>query len=100
MAKYRPLPAYLTIRPSSIEGLGLFTIKDIPKNTNIGLTHVFCDCTLQIIRTPLGGFINHSNKPNCKLSKLNGFNYLWTTEDIPAYTELTLKYTMYNPEEE
>jgi hypothetical protein len=97
---YRPLPSYLTIRPSTIEGLGLFTIKDIPKGTQLGLTHIFCDCHAQIIRTPLGGFINHSTKPNCKLSKLDGFNYLWTIEDIEAYTELTLKYTMYNPEEE
>ena len=27
---YRPLPDYLTIQPSKIEGLGLFAIKDIP----------------------------------------------------------------------
>ena len=36
---YRPLPEYLTIQPSKIEGLGLFAIKDIPAYEVIGMTH-------------------------------------------------------------
>ena len=28
---YRPLPPFLTIKQSEIEGIGLFAIKDIPK---------------------------------------------------------------------
>ena len=37
---YRPLPNELTIKNSPIEGLGLFTSKDIKANTFIGVTHI------------------------------------------------------------
>mgnify|MGYP003652528202 FL=1 len=36
---YQPLPDSLTIKPSKINGLGLFAIKTIPKNTDLGMTH-------------------------------------------------------------
>ena len=62
---YRPLPKELTIKNSSIEGLGLFAIKDIKKNSFIGLTHIRDEqFENKYIRTPLGGFYNHSNNPN------------------------------------
>ena len=62
---YRPLPDGLTIKNSPIEGLGLFATKDIKKNTFIGLTHVRDEqFENKYIRTPLGGFYNHSNEPN------------------------------------
>lgn len=97
---YRPLPDGLTIKPSKIEGLGLFTIKPIKSDTNLGVAHIYCDCNAQIIRTPLGGFINHSNKPNAKLIKYYSCNYLYTIKDIEPLEEITVTYTMYNPEEE
>ena len=37
---YRPLPEQLTIKNSPIEGLGLYAVEDIKKNSFIGLTHV------------------------------------------------------------
>ena len=92
---YRPLPESLTIKPSSIEGLGLFAVKTIPKNTDLGMIH-FSYGEL-IIRTPLGGFINHSKKPNCKKLDLEDEWHLKTTKEIKAGEELTLKYTLYNP---
>ena len=62
---YRPLPYFLTIKKSPIEGLGLYATKDIKANTFIGLTHIYHkDFENNYIRTPLGGFYNHSNKPN------------------------------------
>ena len=61
---YRPLPKELTIKNSPIEGLGLFTIKDIKANTFIGVTHIRDEqFENKYIRTPLGGFYNHSNDP-------------------------------------
>ena len=36
---YRPLPDSLTIKTSSIEGLGLFATKTIAKNTDLGMSH-------------------------------------------------------------
>jgi len=92
---YRPLPESLTIKPSSIEGLGLFAIKTIPKNTDLGMIH-FSYGEL-IIRTPLGGFINHSDKPNCKKLDLEDEWHLKTIKEIKKNEELTLKYTLYTP---
>ena len=76
MARYKPLPDNLTIKKSPIEGLGLFATKDIEIGENLGVSHIKLEGkqTLQnsvyyndgeVIRTPLGGFINHSDKPNC-----------------------------------
>jgi SET domain-containing protein len=47
----------------------------------------------------LGGFINHSEEPNCKLREVGHEMYLQTIQKIKAGEELTLKYQMYNPVE-
>ena len=61
---YRPLPDGLTIKHSPIEGLGLFTEVNIKKNTFIGVTHIRDEqFENKYIRTPLGGFYNHSDDP-------------------------------------
>jgi len=61
---YRPLPEGLTIKNSPIEGLGLFSTVDIKINTFIGITHIRDEqFDNKYIRTPLGGFYNHSNNP-------------------------------------
>ena len=96
---YRPLPDILTIKKSNVEGLGLFTNGDISKNIVIGITHVKDDRGEGgYIRTPLGGFINHSEKPNCELYEIKGIMRLRTLQDIKSGDELTLKYKWYNPE--
>jgi len=86
---------YVTIKPSSIDGLGLFATQTIPKNTDLGMIH-FTYGEL-IIRTPLGGFINHSDKPNCKKLDLEDEWHLKTIKEIKKNEELTLKYTLYTP---
>ena len=95
---YRPLPPYLTINQSSVEGLGLFAVERIKKSTNIGISHVadrhFAN---GYIRTPLGGFINHSNTPNCKTLTEGRLISIITLTDIKAGDEITLHYTMYDP---
>ena len=64
---YKPLPICLTIKKSPIEGLGLYATGDIKANCFIGLTHIR-DKKFEngYIRTPLGGFYNHSNEPNVR----------------------------------
>ena len=64
---YRHIPDSLTIKRSPIEGLGLYATKDIKPNAFIGLTHIK-DKNFEngYIRTPLGGFYNHSNEPNVR----------------------------------
>ena len=114
---YRPLPSYLTIKPSSVEGLGLFAVEPIKKSTSLGISHVYDKWFDNgYIRTPLGGFINHEpivkemqNKelvevsgPNCTKEKSRpvGNKTEWnliTRRDIKAGEELTLHYTFYKP---
>jgi len=103
---YKPLPKGLTISPSKIQGLGVFTQLFVPKGTNLGMTHIKFKDTL--IRTPLGGFLNHSDDPNCHKAKLYFTNMdnpdfkfdftkynLVTLKDIKGGTELTVKYSFY-----
>ena len=64
---YRPLPKCLTIKKSPIEGLGLYATEDIIANTFLGITHILDEnFENNYIRTPLGGFYNHSNDPNIR----------------------------------
>ena len=61
---YRPLPKCVTIKKSPIEGLGLYATEDIKANTFLGITHIQDEnFENNYIRTPLGGFYNHSNDP-------------------------------------
>ena len=106
MANYKPLPFGLTIKSSSIQGRGVFTSIAIKQGINLGMSHL--EFGSQIIRTPLGGFINHAEKPNCEKVKLRFTNEddhklrydfkkwnLIVLEDIKAGDELTVKYEWY-----
>lgn len=95
---YRPLPTCLTIKPSEIDGLGLFATEDISENYILGVTHIadnrFDD---GYIRTPLGGFFNHSETPNCEIVDNEDRLILVTLQKINAGEELTARYTLYDP---
>ena len=104
---YKPLPSYVTIKTSKVNGLGLFALENILLGTNLGMSHLKIGDT--IFRTPLGGFINHSNTPNCEKAELRmtdedlqGHKYdykkwnLVTLQDIKEGEELTVRYTFYN----
>jgi len=95
---YKPLPDYLTINSSKIDGLGLFATKFIEANTNLGLTHVFNPLFKDnYIRTPLGGFFNHSSHPNSKIHEHENNLFLITICDINPDEEITAAYTLYDP---
>jgi len=95
MKSYRPLPDYLTIKESEIDGLGLFATECINPGMDIGVTHIHR--WEDIVRTPLGGFINHSKEPNCVLVRKDksSESRLMTIKPILKGKELTLKYEMY-----
>ena len=111
---YKPLPHGLFIDESSINGQGLYTNVKLGKGTNLGLSHIELGKTM--IRTPVGGFINHSDTPNCVKRegdiyyKSNGerndlpndkYDHnvtkwdLVTLRDINEGEELTVRYTFY-----
>ena len=96
---YSPLPNYLTIKTSKVDGLGLFALENITSGTNMGMSHL--KIIDQIIRTPLGGFINHSNEANTVKVELHDDRYrkVWTLvalKNIKKGEELTVHYTFYN----
>ena len=95
---YKPLPEGVTIAASPIEGLGAFATKDLRAGI-IGLGWVKHDYFPEgYIRTPLGGFINHSDEPNCEkvIHEEVGVMWLKAIRDIDSGEELTVKYTLYN----
>ena len=94
---YKPLPDGITIKHSPIHGFGLYTSKRINKGTLIGITHhVNSRSENGVIRTPLGGFGNHSDIPNCfKLLMEETTWWIGAKEDIEPGAELTWQYTLY-----
>ena len=116
---YTPLSHDLFIEESMIDGQGLFSSHDLPKGTDLGISHIQFEkdkmSAIELIRTPLGGFINHEpivksenasgelvevSGPNCEKVKqrADGAKIEWrlvTRKDIKAGDELTLEYTFY-----
>ena len=103
---YRPLPPEIRLGFSDIEGIGVFAKKNIKKGHNFGMSHL--KIGERLIRTPLGGFINHAEVPNCYKTKLFytdentpniKMNYsVWNLiaiDDIEEGEELTVTYTFY-----
>jgi len=104
------LPKQIELRKSSVHGHGLFAKEHISKNTILGITHVAHDLFPDgWIRTPLGGFYNHSENPNCELIDQNmdeglisftTTKLLRATKNIFVGTELTCIYTIWKATEE
>ena len=99
---YKPLPNYVEIRTSPIHGVGLFAKTPIKKGTHLGVSHIYAPgFETSYIRTPVGGFINHSEEPNCHKiespdeSVITYFS-LVTSRNIEKDEELTITYTLYN----
>ena len=97
---YKPLPDGITIKDSNVQGLGVFATKDFDADVVLGIVHILNkNFPHGAIRTALGAFYNHSDKPNCM--NLKGFwhqipvRYLCTIKEIKAGEELTAKYTLY-----
>jgi hypothetical protein len=97
---YRPLPKELYIGMSKIEGNGIFTTSLLNEKKELGITHIKYggeDFHSNFIRTPLGGFVNHSEDPNCELYKCGEYLKMRTVKEIKSGEELTLTYSLYDP---
>ena len=94
---YKPLPDCIEVKKSSIEGFGLFAIKNIDKKFDIGMSHIKVPIICGYVRTSIGGFLNHSENSNCALSlELDWDDYktfnVYTTKKIKVGEELLLNY--------
>ena len=90
---YQALPKELHIKNSPVAGQGLFAKEDIPAMMYLGISHVVVD--KEIMRTPLGGFVNHSDDPNCQKYPKDQFYFIKTIKEIKKGDELFLNYTFY-----
>jgi len=74
----------------------LFTERFIALGEVLGIAHIrdkrFLD---DYIRTPLAGFINHSDNSNLEVVVDGDFRYVAANRAIEATEELTLTYTLY-----
>ena len=99
---YKPLPDSVIIRESPIHGYGLFATSLIKRGFHLGVSHIYAPgFETSYIRTPIGGFINHSDDPNCiKIESpeesMITYYSLVTSRDIEQDEELTVTYTLYN----
>ena len=99
---YKPLPDSVVIRESPIHGYGLFAKSSIKRGFHLGVSHIYAPgFETSYIRTPVGGFINHRDEPNCRKiespeESMITYYSLVTTRDIEQNEELTVAYTLYN----
>jgi hypothetical protein len=93
ISHFTPLSSYLTVGKSKIHGLGIIVISDIEKGVDLGISHIMNDKYKDgLIRTPLGGFINHSDNPNSKY-KVEGDNLkIITLRQIKKGEEVFVSY--------
>tara|TARA_B100000131_G_scaffold160059_1_gene155011 strand:- start:13170 stop:13454 length:285 start_codon:yes stop_codon:yes gene_type:complete len=90
---YQALPDGLFVSDSPIAGQGIFTRKPLKVGTELGISHILDG--KDMYRTPLGGFINHSELPNCEKYRVGMKYYVKVISPIEPMEELTLKYTFY-----
>ena len=96
---FKPLPDEVTVGESEIDGLGVFATQNIEEAVDLGSTHIKVPMIAGYIRTPLGGFINHSEEPNCYLvlsqdwDDYRVYNVMPLCE-IQEGDEITLNYDM------
>ena len=99
---YKPLPDCVEIRTSPIHGVGLFAKTTIKKGKHLGISHVYAPgFDGSHIRTPVGGFVNHSEESNCHKiespeESVITYYSLVTSRNIEKDEELTITYTLYN----
>ena len=105
---YQALPECVEVKRSEGKGHGLYAAIDIAAGSYIGISHLALIPDQQkyikrdYIRTPIGGFINHSEFPNCALvrhprtekpTELGIVTHMWAIKPIKKGTELTCFYT-------
>ena len=89
---YNPLPDNLEIKKSDIDGHGIFAKHNLKKGVDLGSTHIKVPMIYGYVRTPLGGFVNHSIDNNCILYVKEDW------DDYMIYNIITIKKIIANEE--
>lgn len=102
MNGYKPLPDYLELKESEIHGIGLHANEHIEAGTTLGISHYDVKgltnehmFNRMMIRTPIGGWINHSKGPNCIFREVGRTWWLDTYREVQEGEELTVDYSLY-----
>jgi len=96
---YKPLHAPLSLGKSKTHGHGIIATEDIKAGVYLGETHIWEQIRSEWIRTPLGGFINHSEDPNCFICTNIHYHEgdqreLFAIKPIKKGEEITIYYTL------
>lgn len=103
---YTALPTFLYPSASKIAGTGIFTHMVIKPEQLLGVGHfdlnkvslteeeykVFKHIPQGFLRSPLIGFMNHADEPNCEIVEIGRFTVVKTIKRINVNGELTLDY--------
>ena len=103
---FKPLPTYIELMDIPNQGKGLVTTKQLQMNDVIGVSHYTVKDSHKgkfhqgLVRTSIGGFLNHSDKPNCRLVCGDGDDcdiyYLQVRNPIILpNTQLTINYQLH-----
>ena len=87
------LPPYLEVGDSPIQGVGIFSVTEIPAHTDMGPAHIYLD-NGSIDITQLGRHHNHSDSPNCYSEWVDGERHIFPQRDLSPGEEITVDYTM------
>ena len=82
---YTPMGQFV-VGPSSIQGQGLFSDRDIPAHEFLGTASV------KGMRSELGRFVNHSNEPNLEFKVCGDTVNVYSKVSIEEGTEFTVDY--------
>ena len=105
---YKAIPGCIEIRNTEESGHGLYATMDIPAGSYLGVTHLTLaeqqveHLGRNYVRTPLGGLVNHSDRPNCAVLKhpnperpkqLGIVSHMWSVVPIKKGEQITCYYT-------
>lgn len=89
---YKPLPNNLTIKNSSVHGLGVFATKFIPVGLKLCISHYFTE-EFGVIRSTVGGYLNCDiEDPSAFVIREDNVLNLFAARDIMENEEITIDY--------
>jgi SET domain-containing protein len=89
---YKPIPYPLLLKKSKIHGYGIFSLETFKEESIITESPTHLVCGDSFTQTPIGGFINHSDKPNSTFIKEGNSYKLKSLTKVRRGEEITVDY--------